>query len=49
MLLDCLLFKIIEAEVQEPLTVLCIPTSKAHILFDYYHSSTMGGHSGTAK
>ena len=49
MLLDGLLFRIVELEGQEPLTVLCIPTSKVHILLDCYHSSIMGGHSGITK
>ena len=30
-------------------TVLCIPTSKVHILLDSYHSSLIGGHSGITK
>ena len=30
-------------------TVLCIPTSKVHILLDTYHSSLTGGHSGITK
>ena len=29
--------------------VLCIPTSKAHILMDMYHSSLIGGHTGITK
>ena len=44
-----LLFTIIEQEGQEPLTVLCMPTSKVHILLDYYHSSIKGGNSGITK
>ena len=39
MLLDGLLFKIIEVEDGRLDTVLCIPTSKVHILLDTYHSS----------
>ena len=46
MLLDGLLFKIIELEDGRLDTVLCIPTSKVHILLDTYHSSLIGGHSG---
>ena len=49
MVLDGLLLKIIELEGQKSLTVLCIPTSKKHILLDYYHSSIMGGHSCITK
>ena len=49
MLLDGLLFRIIELDGQEPLTVLCILTSKAHVLLYDYHSSIMGGHSGITK
>ena len=49
MLLDGLLFKIIELDDQRLDTVLCIPTSKVHILLDTYHSSLIGGHSGIIK
>ena len=49
MLLDCLLFKIIELDDGRLDTVLCIPTSKVHILLDSYHSSVIGGHSGITK
>ena len=49
MLLESLLFRIVELEGQEPSTVLCIPTSKEHILLDYYHSSVIWGHSGIMK
>ena len=49
MLLDGLLFKIIELEDGRLDTVLCIPTSKVHILLDTYHSSLIGGHSGITK
>ena len=49
MLLDDLIFRIIELYRQEPFTVFCIPTSKAHILLDYHHFSIMGGHSGITK
>ena len=49
MLLDGLLFKIIELEDGRLDTVLCIPTSKVHILLDTYHSSLIGGHTGITK
>ena len=49
MLLDGLLFKIIELDDGRLDTVLCIPTSKVHILLDTYHSSLIGGHSGITK
>ena len=49
MLLDGLLFKILDAGVGDPMTMLCIPTSKAHVLMEYYHSSIMGGHTGITK
>ena len=39
MLLDGLLFKIIELDNGRLDTVLCIPTSKVHVLLDTYHSS----------
>ena len=49
LILDGLLFKIIELEEGRLDTVLCIPTSKVHILLDTYHSSLIGGHSGITK
>ena len=49
MILDGLLFKIIELDDGRLDTVLCIPTSKVHILLDTYHSSIIGGHSGITK
>ena len=49
LILDGLLFKIIEMEDGRMDTVLCIPTSKVHILLDTYHSSLIGGHSGITK
>ena len=49
MLLDGLLFKILDTGVEDSMTVLCIPTSKAHVLMKYYHSSIMGGHTGITK
>ena len=49
LILDRLLFKIIELEDGRLDTVLCIPTSKVHVLLDTYHSSLIGGHSGITK
>ena len=49
LILDGLLFKIIELEDGRLDTVLCIPTSNVHILLDTYHSSLIGGHSGITK
>ena len=49
LILDGLFFKIIELEDGRLDTVLCIPTSKVHILLDTYHSSLIGGHSGITK
>ena len=49
LILDGLLFKILELEYGRLDTVLCIPTSKVHILLDTYHSSLIGGHSGIIK
>ena len=46
MLLDDLQFKIIELEDGRLDTVLCIPTSKVHILLNTCHSSLIGGHTG---
>ena len=49
MILDSLLFKITENNVGEMDTVLCIPTSKVHVLLEMYHSIMMGGHTGITK
>ena len=49
MIVDGLLFKIINNDTDEPDTVLCIPTSRVHVLLDFYHSSIMGGHAGITK
>ena len=49
LILDGLLFKIIDLEDGRLDAVLCIPTSKVHILLDTYHSSLIGGHSGITK
>ena len=49
LILDGLLFKIIELEDGRLDTVLCFPTSKVQILLDTYHSSLIGGHSGITK
>ena len=47
--LDGLLFKILKNEEGNLDTVLCIPTSKVHILLNAYHSSILGGHTGITK
>ena len=47
--LDGLLFKILENGEGNLDTVLCIPTSKVHILLNAYHSSILGGHTGITK
>ena len=49
MTLDGPLFKIVPCGKEDYETVLCIPTSKAHILMDMYHSSLIGGHTGITK
>ena len=49
MLLDGLLFKMIELADGRLDTVLCIPTSKMRILLETYHSSLIGGHTGITK
>ena len=49
MILDGLLFKLSEDRCGNTITFLCIPTSKAHILMDHYHSSIMAGHPGIQK
>ena len=49
MLLDGLLFKIIDLEDRRLDTVLFISTSKVHILLETYHSSLIGGHTGITK
>ena len=49
MILDGLLFKILDTGVGDSTTVLCIPMTKAHVLMEYYHSSIMGGHTGITK
>ena len=48
LILDGLLFKILDEEGNLD-TVLCIPTSKVHILLNAYHSSILGGHTGITK
>ena len=45
-ILDGLLFKILDDGEGNLDTVLCIPTSKVHILLNTYHSSILGGHTG---
>ena len=49
MLLDDLVFKIIELDDERLDTVLCIPSSMVHILLDTNHSSLIGGHTGITK
>ena len=49
LILDGLLFKILDDGEGNLDTVLCIPTSKVHILLNAYHSSILGGHSGITK
>ena len=49
LILDGLLFKIIDDGDDKLDTVLCIPTSKVHILLDAYHSSILGGYTGITK
>ena len=44
-----LLFKILENGEGNLDTVLCIPTSKVHILLNAYHSSILEGHTGITK
>ena len=46
LILDGLLFKILDNGEGILDTVLCIPTSKVHILLNAYHSSILGGHTG---
>ena len=49
LILDGLLFKILDDEEGHLDTVLCIPTSKVHILLNAYHFSLLGGHTGITK
>ena len=49
LILDGLLFKILENGEGNLDTVLCIPTSKVHTLLNAYHSSILGGHPGITK
>ena len=49
MILDGLLFKIIDTGSEEHDTVLCTPTSRVHILLDIYHFSIMGSNLGITK
>ena len=49
LILDGLLFKILDDGEGNLDTVLCIPTSKVHILLNAYHSSILGGHTGIKK
>ena len=49
LVLDGLLFKILDDGEGKLDTVLCIPTAKVHILLNAYHSSIIGGHTGITK
>ena len=49
LILDGLLFKILDDGEGKLDTVLCIPTTKVHILLNAYHSSIIGGHTGITK
>ena len=49
LILDGLLFKILDNGEGILDTVLCIPTSKVHVLLNAYHSSILGGHTGITK
>ena len=49
LILDGLLFKILENGEGNLDAVLCIPTSKVHILLNAYHSSILEGHTGITK
>ena len=49
LILDGLLFKILENGEGNLDIVLCIPTSKVHIFLTACHSSILGGHTGTTK
>ena len=49
LILDGLLFKVLDDGEGNLDTVLCIPTSKVHILLNAYHSSLLEGHTGITK
>ena len=49
LILDGLLFKILDDGEGNLDSVLCIPTSKVHILLNACHSSIIGGHTGITK
>ena len=49
LILDGLLFKILDDGEENLDMVLCIPTSKVHILLNAYHSSILGGHTCITK
>ena len=49
LILDGLLFKILDDGEGKLDKVLCIPTAKVHILLNAYHSSVIGGHTGITK
>ena len=46
LILDGLLFKILDDGEGNLDSMLCIPTSKVHIVLNAYHSSMLGGHTG---
>ena len=49
LILDGLLFKILDDGEGNLDMVLCIPTSKVHILWNAYQSSILGGHTGISQ
>ena len=49
LIVDGLLFKILDDGEGNLDMVLCIPTSKVHILLNAYHSRLLGGHTGITK
>ena len=49
LILDGLLFRMLDDGEGNVDTVLCIPTSQVHILLNAYYSSILGGHTGTTK
>ena len=49
LILDGLLFKMLDDGEGNLDTVLCIPTLKVHVLLNAYHSSLLGGHPGITK
>jgi len=49
LILDSLLFKILEDRYGNVNSVLCIPTAKVEMLLQLYHSSIVGSHAGMTK